>query len=422
MKLEGSSGGPRVAPSRRIVSIAASLAMVSLLAACASGPAGPTGGPGPIASPTGGPVVRPVGKPGLTPPFMVGRDITRIGLLLPFSTQPGDADAFYNAAELALFDLAGPNALLMPRDVGADAASADAAARSLIRDGADIIVGPIRREQVAAAAPPARSGNAPMIAFSSDRAVAGDGVYLLSFPLETEVQRIAAFASSKGLRSFAILAPNTEYGRRVEQAFRAEITARQGAIVTTQFYNRGPNDTVSANAAATAARTVAAQVVASSIQAVLIADGGAPLRAAGPALLQGGVDLRTVRLLGTGQWAGTDGAAREPTLAGGWYPAPEPGARAEFDQRYRTAYGRTPPRLASLAYDAVAIAATLSKEQGRTALNRQAIERQDGFIGSDGVFRFKRDGLIERGLAVLEVKAGTATVVDPAPKRLDAGS
>ncbi|MFZ4600882.1 MAG: penicillin-binding protein activator [Caulobacterales bacterium] len=421
MKRAGSSSATGSASRPHSARIAASAALLALTAACASGPSGPPTPNGPFTQPSGGDV-RPVGKPGLTPPFMAGRDITRFGLLLPFSAQPGDAEAFYNAAELALFDQAGPNALLMPRDVGADAASAENAARSLVRDGADIVIGPIRREQVAAAAPPARGANAPMIAFSSDKAVAGDGVYLLSFPLETEVERIAGFASAQGLRSFAILAPNTEYGRRVEQAFRAEITARQGVIVASQLYARGPNDATSANAAATAARSVAALALPAGVQAILIADGGGPLRAIGPALLQAGVDLRRVRLLGTGQWAGADGAAREPTLAGGWYPAPEPGARADFEQRYRTAYGKPAPRLASLAYDAVAISAALSRDQGRVALNRQALERQDGFLGSDGVFRFRRDGSIERGLAVLEVKAGTAAVVDPAPKRFAPGS
>jgi ABC-type branched-subunit amino acid transport system substrate-binding protein len=261
-----------------------------------------------------------------------------------------------------------------------------------------------------------------MIAFSSDRAVAGDGVYLLSFPLETEIERIARFAATRGLQRYAVLAPNTEYGRRVDQAFRAEIGRAGGAVVVTQFYNRGPNDTISSNAAASAARTVSAQVATSGIQAILIADGGASLRATGPALLQAGVDLRQVRLLGTGQWAGADGASREPTLAGGWYPAPDPAARADFDARYRAAYGRAPPRLASLAYDAVATAAALSREQGRAALNRTALERQDGFAGTDGVFRFRRDGSIERGLAILEVRAGAAGLVDPAPRRFSAGS
>jgi len=34
----------------------------------------------------------------------------------------------------------------------------------------------------------------------------------------------------------------------------------------------------------------------------------------------------------------------------------------------------------------------------------------------DGLFRFRSDGLIERGLAVLEVRNGTAVTVNAAPR------
>ena len=59
---------------------------------------------------------------------MQGRQIVRVGLLLPFSLRPQDASALYNAAELALFDHGNQNTLLIPRDAGADEASARAAA------------------------------------------------------------------------------------------------------------------------------------------------------------------------------------------------------------------------------------------------------------------------------------------------------
>jgi len=72
---------------------------------------------------------------------MRGRTIVRVGLLLPFSLRPQDAAALYSAAELALFDHGNQNTLLIPRDAGADETSAAAAARALLTDGADIIIG-----------------------------------------------------------------------------------------------------------------------------------------------------------------------------------------------------------------------------------------------------------------------------------------
>ena len=44
-----------------------------------------------------------------------------------------------------------------------------------------------------------------------------------------------------------------------------------------------------------------------------------------------------------------------------------------------------------------------------------AITSASGFSGVDGVFRFRPDGQVERGLAVFEMQAGGPVVIDPAP-------
>jgi branched-chain amino acid transport system substrate-binding protein len=40
-----------------------------------------------------------------------------------------------------------------------------------------------------------------------------------------------------------------------------------------------------------------------------------------------------------------------------------------------------------------------------------------GFNGVDGVFRFRPEGPNDRGLAVMQISAGAASVIDPAPAR-----
>ena len=109
--------------------------------------------------------------------------------------------------------------------------------------------------------------------------------------------------------------------------------------------------------------------------------------------------------MGTSAWAGD--AQREPTLAGGWYVTPDPAARTDFETRYQATFSREPTRLSSLAYDAVALAALLSRDRGSQGFTRRAIENSEGFAGSDGLFRFRADGAIERGLAIMEVRGNT---------------
>ena len=296
-------------------------------------------------------------RDGVTPPFMRGREIVRVGLLLPFSLRPQDAAALYNAAELALFELGNQNTLLIPRDAGADEASANAAARALVTDGADIIIGPVLREGVAGAANARAAQNIPVIGFSSDRTVGGNGVYLLSFQLEDEIARLVSYAASAEH-------PLDRAAGAVERIRppRRKRVARRGAGAR-RHHRRGAALQPHRRRCVRGGDGVGRRAAAHAAQGILIAESGAPLRAIGTAL--GARRRRSraqVRFMGTSVWAGE--AEREPTLAGGWYVAPDPTARTEFENRYRAAFGEAPTRLASLGYDAVALAALLSRDRG----------------------------------------------------------
>src|SRR5262249_23569128 len=197
---------------------------------------------------------------------------------------PQDAASLYNAAELALFDHGDENTLIIPRDAGADQASAQAAAAALVHDGADIIIGPVLREGVQGAGVAAHLQNIPVIGFSSDRTVAGNGVYLLSFQLEDEISRLVAFAASRNIHTMALIAPSNEYGRRVQQALPAEAARNAVTITQAALYNRTDAE------ATAAAASLATGLRANPAQAVLIAESGTELRAISATLVHGGVD------------------------------------------------------------------------------------------------------------------------------------
>jgi hypothetical protein len=50
-------------------------------------------------------------------------------------------------------------------------------------------------------------------------------------------------------------------------------------------------------------------------------------------------------------------------------------------------------------------------------LSRPRLENGEGFAGADGLFRFRADGAIERGLAIIEVQQNQISVRDPAPRQ-----
>ena len=122
-----------------------------------------------------------------------------------------------------------------------------------------------------------------------------------------------------------------------------------------------------------------------------------------------------MQLLGSGLWDVPD-IGSEPALVGGWFAASPPEARQTLcEQRYHATYGHDPPRLASLGYDAAALAAVLAQADGGEPFSQQAILNPNGFTGVDGLFRFTPGGLVQRGLAVLEVEPQGDVVVSPAP-------
>ena len=95
-----------------------------------------------------------------------------------------------------------------------------------------------------------------------------------------------------------------------------------------------------------------------------------------------GVDPTRVRLLGSGRDSGTTlsvyGDGRFP---GAWFPAPDIAAFQQFAGRYRAAYGSEPQRTATLAYDAVVLAAGLVRAPARDA-SSLVIANPEGFLSS----------------------------------------
>jgi hypothetical protein len=63
----------------------------------------------------------------------------------------------------------------------------------------------------------------------------------------------------------------------------------------------------------------------------------------------------------------------------------------------------------------MALAAVLAQEAGGPDFSARAITNPDGFVGSDGIFRFGPDGTAERGMAVLEIERNGFRVRRKAP-------
>lgn len=351
------------------------------------------------------------------PGATIGAGQVKVGLILPLSA-PGNAGlagmSMRNAAEMAIAEFNNPNIQLLVKDDGGTAQAAQLAAQQSLDDGAQIILGPLFSQSVGFVAQAARPRNVPVIAFSTDTNVASNGVYLLSFLPESDVDRIVQYASSVGKRSYAALIPDNPYGTVVEAAFKQAIARRTGSqIVALERY---PHDKA---AMAAPIRTMAQGSVRA--ECLFIPDSGDVVPDVVQGLVADAVNLKRLQLLGTGLWDDPRVFAA-PALSGGWYAAPDGTGYRNFATRYRQHYNQDPVRTATLSYDAVALVAALVKTQGPQPFTPQVLTNPSGFSGIDGLFRFKPDGTNERGLAVLRVATSGAQIISPSPRSFSSGA
>jgi len=350
----------------------------------------------------------PVNVP--TPVTNNGQQSINVALLLPLTGRNAAlGQSMLQSAQMALFEINNPILNLVPRDTKGTASGAQMAAQSAIGDGAQLIIGPVFADAVRAVKPLARQSNLNIIAFSTDQSLADPNTFLMGLMPTTQANVIANHATKSGLTNISIIAPRGAYGDIVTTAF--DKTARQNGATIQQIVRYASNDPdLGSNINA----------MTSNIDAVFMPAGGAEARAISDYLDQNNMPTSKVRRLGTGLWENPT-IVRLPSLDGGQFANPSPQNRNYFDQKYQNTYGTKPVRIASLSFDATALAAKLIQNAQRAGspnpFTQSAITNINGFAGTDGILRFNRNGIVERKLSILELRNATIVEIAPAARQ-----
>ena len=407
---------------------AGSILLLSVIAACTT----PTAK---VAPPAPAPVVVAPPKPEVAPQI----DQNKVAVLLPLTgANAAVGQSIANAANMALLDAGDKRINLRVYDTAAGGAAA--AASRAVADGARLFLGPLLAADVRAVQGIASANNIPIISYSNDAALAGDGVYVMGLQPAQSVSRVVGYAATHGVSRFAALVPDGTYGQRATTAFLRAVEANGGRVVSIKTFTRDPAKMIAAARAVTdydarvakAATTSAVRpdgtitpvtdrIGPVAFQALLIADSGSLAASFGKPLAQFGAPAGTITILGTELWNNEPGLKNSPALAGALFAAVPDGRFNQLATRYRAKFGGTPSRLASFGYDSVLLVNTLAdKWPLGTPFPRAALTTPDGFTGIDGIFRFGPSGIAERGFEVQQIGAGRITTVSSAPKTLRA--
>lgn len=365
----------------------------AMLSACQVVPKGPPQTTGPVAPP-----------PPTTGTLPTDTQRNRVALLVPLTgANAGVGESIANAANMAVLDTGGKAIRVTMYDTAGGAA---AAAQKAIAEGNRLILGPLLADDVRAVAPVARAARIPVISFSNDASVAGNGVYAMGFAPAQSIDRVVRFARSKGVTKFAGLIPSGLYGQRASTVFLRSVEDAGGQVVSLQTFDRS---------AASMSAAVTRLSNTSAYEAVLIADSArAAVQFAPMVRAKGGA---AARMLGTELWNAEGALGVNPALRGAWFASVSDGVYNQLAAKYRARFGKGAYRLASLGYDSVLLVTRIGGDWAIGApFPATRLGDPGGFTGIDGPFRFGRDGVAERALEVQQAGASGFTVVDAAPR------
>ena len=344
------------------------------------------------------------------PPVVVQPDpldsLHRVALLLPVTGPDADVgQSIANATALAMADTKVTNIRMITYDT---ALGVDAATRRAIADGNKLILGPLRGDNVLAAATVARPAGVPIISFSNDIGVAGRNVFLLGHLPNQSIDRVVRYAKAQGLTRFGGIVSNNVYGQRANSSLASAVRAVGGTLV-------GIQETDGSGASIDAATRRLGAL--GQIDAVLVADSGRVAVVATPSLRKHG--LRNTKILGTDLWNIDGSLASNRAMYGAWFASVSDTLYIQYATKYRARYGRPPLRLSSLGYDSVLLVARVARDwRPGSDFPVSKLTDPQGFIGVDGAFRFMPNGLTDRSLEVQEIQAGKFVTINAAPTTL----
>lgn len=338
-----------------------------------------------------------------------------VALLAPGGTSSADLEwlsrSLKNAARMAAADAQGAQIDLRIYDVGTEAGQAVASANQAADAGAKIILGPLFAESANAVGNAMASRDINVLSFSNNADIAGGNVFVLGNTFANVADRLVGYGVRNGKRRVLMVAEDDVAGQVGAHAIENAI-ARNGATLAGRVTHP-----VSITGIDRVTPTVAQAARSGQVDAIFMtANNQAVLPYLTEKLAAAGVTSQVTQFMGLTRWDEPSSRLQLPQLQSGWFALPDNSRKAQFEARYRAAYGEAPHDLAGLAYDGIAAIAANARAGKRDALMTSGLTQSSGFAGVNGVFRFRPDGTNQRALAVATIRGNQVVVLDPAPK------
>ncbi len=369
----------------------------------------------------------------------------KVALFLPFSGKNKELGwNLFNAATLSLFDNDTSNnielVLVDSKDTPADAAKAF---KEIVKQDIKIVIGPVFSASVDAIEKDVKENNIVAISLSNNPKLIGkttgkSAIFLAGIMPENQIEKIVSYAVSQDKSSFSIIAPNNQYGLTITDLLKTIVKKKDGTFIISEFYEPTNKDFDKL-----AERIVKSFKVPSRLaegggnkvkkdtslkdsdriypKVIVIPESGKTLSKIVEAIKAQNHDERDFQFVGTSQWDDIS-TFTDPNLFGAWFAAPESEKFRIFEKSYYQTFNKFPPRISSIVYDSVAVISNLVEKKKDVVVEvgdftAYSVWPKNGFEGVDGLFRFLPNGLVQRNLAILQVKRDRFETVDKPVER-----
>ena len=365
-----------------------------------------------------------------------------VAILLPLS---GKAEKIGNSmlksAQLAMFDSKLDNIILKPYDTKGTASGATEAINSVIKDNADIVIGPLFTQTTKAIIDIAAINNLMILSFSDNQSLLDENhnnVYLMGFTQKQEIERIISYlVSNKNYYGFSAMFPSDIYGSSASKTFKDVVFRKDSKIVKIDFYSKNDSNLESKINSLLEMNTyrdevykkykedkalAKAQGLGNDVEfkytdddkiyadALLIPDSGNELNNIADILAKYSGTHKPL-LVGTSKWLNNP-LYNNANFNGTLFVASNPNDYSSFENNYYSTFNSYPLRVSSLAYDAVKAVMEAYSQAGEKNNLKYAIENYQGFEGANGKYRFLSNGFVERKLSIIKILDGKYEIID----------
>ncbi len=355
----------------------------------------------------------------------------KVGLLLPLSgTNSKIGKSLLKASQLSLAKTKNNNIKLFIKDTENKNKNIISSYYELINENVDIILGPLFSKNIELINPISADEKTIIITFSNNTEIKNKNTFISGITPENEIKEILNYAITNGNSRFGVILPNNLYGLRSKKLIENLLLENQGRLVKLVLYDpEKPNfykiakiignydqrkfelekklmELKSMNTADSDRKYKILKnkdtlgelnfdslyIGAENIEHVSMLASILPYY---------DVDPKKVMYIGNSLWSNNI-ALKEPALEKGIFPNINQIKYESFELEYQSTFQNKPHKISSLAYDLIGLISSLQKNNQN--INIHNLTNINGFVGSNGLFRFTSDGNIERSLSIFQIK------------------